>query len=50
MTDRPHVKNVNLIEEATSTKAGAAGFNMRYAWLFGLMLPVLIYFVIQLFR
>ena len=31
MNDQPHVKNVNLIEDATSTRAGVTGFNMHHA-------------------
>ena len=30
-SDQPHVKNVDLIQDATSTRAGVTGFNMHHA-------------------
>jgi len=35
------------MEEATDSNAGAAGFNMRYAWLFGIALPVILYLAVR---
>jgi len=30
--DEPHVKNVRLVKD-TDSRAGAPGFDMRYAWV-----------------
>jgi hypothetical protein len=43
MNDQPHVKNVNLIEDATSTRAGVTGFNMHHALPLGIMLLIALY-------
>jgi hypothetical protein len=43
MNDQPHVKNVNLIQDATSTRAGVTGFNMHHALPLGIMLLIALY-------
>jgi hypothetical protein len=37
---QPHVKNVNLIEDATSTRAGVTGFNTHHALPLAIMLLI----------
>jgi hypothetical protein len=49
MNDQPHVKKVNLIEDATSTRAGVTGFNMHHALPLGIMLLIGLYALAKLF-
>jgi hypothetical protein len=44
-----HVKNVNLIEDATSTRAGVTGFNMHHAFPLGVLLLIGLYALASLF-
>jgi hypothetical protein len=38
-----HVKNVNLVQDATSTRVGVTGFNMHYALPLGIVLLIGLY-------
>jgi hypothetical protein len=40
---KPHVKNVNLIQDTTSTRAGVTGFNMHHALPLGIVLLIGLY-------
>ena len=46
--DEPHVKNVRLVK-ATDSRAGAAGFDMRYAWVPAIALLIAIYAFVSFF-
>jgi hypothetical protein len=49
MNDQPRVKNVNLMEEATSTRAGVTGFNMHHALPLAILLLIGLYALARLF-
>jgi hypothetical protein len=46
--DEPHAKNVRLFVD-TRSRAGAAGFDMRYAWVLAIALLVAIYAFVSFF-
>jgi hypothetical protein len=46
--NQPHVKNVRLVQD-TRSRAGAAGFDMRYGWVPAIALLIALYAVVTLF-
>jgi hypothetical protein len=46
---KPHVKNVDLIRDATSTRAGVTGFNMHHALPLAIVLLIGLYALANLF-
>ena len=46
--DQPHVKNVRLVAD-TSSQGGAAGFDMRLAWVPAIAVLIVLYATITLF-
>jgi hypothetical protein len=49
MDNQPHVKNVDLIEDATSIRAGVTGFNMHHALPLAITLLIGLYALARLF-
>jgi hypothetical protein len=45
---KPHVKNVNLIQDDTSTRAGVTGFNMHHTLPLGIVLLIGLYALVTL--
>jgi hypothetical protein len=48
-SDQPHVKNVDLIQDVTSTRAGVTGFNMHHALPLAIVLLIGLYALASLF-
>jgi hypothetical protein len=48
-SDQPHVKNVDLIQDATSTRAGVTGFNMHHALPLAIVLLIGLYALASFF-
>ena len=44
----PNVKNVRLVK-TTRSRAGAPGFDMRYGWIFAIMLLIAVWAMVTTF-